>query len=64
MSLAGDQTFIPALGLSFTGVAGQLTSTTFGGNRILRGDVDGDASADFAIVLDGNPPLVIGDVFV
>lgn len=64
VNLAGDQAFNPVLLAAFGGIAGQLTSTTFGGDRILRGDVDGDGSADFAIVLNGTPPLVIGDVLV
>ena len=59
-----DFTLIPGAipGGAFTGAPGELTYNPFGGNGILRGDVDGDASADFAIVLQGNPPLTGLDI--
>ena len=62
----GNQPFTHPGGLffpvAFLGNPGELTYSPFGGNGILRGDVDGDASADFAIVLAGNPGLTTADV--
>ena len=64
VNLAGDQALTQSFSQLSEEMPESLTSTTFGGDRILRGDVDGDGSADFAIVLNGNPPLAIGDVLV
>ncbi len=58
----GDQNFTPIFVAAFAGVPGQLTYRAFGGNGILRGDVDGDASADFAIVFAGNPTVIPADI--
>ena len=61
ITLANDQAF------NFIGAAafvnpGDLQYVPFGGDTILRGDVDGDLSADFAIVLNGTPALTAADI--
>lgn len=51
--MAGDQAFSFIGAAAFGGVAGQLRFSTGGGSTVVRGDVDGDGAADFAITLSG-----------
>jgi Ca2+-binding RTX toxin-like protein len=55
--LAGDQAFNFIGGNAFTGVAGQLRYQ----DDFLVGDVDGDFSEDFGIMLMGSPTLSTAD---
>jgi Ca2+-binding RTX toxin-like protein len=45
----------------FTGAAGQLRYEVIGPNTFVQGDLDGDAVADFMILLSGAVTLVAGD---
>jgi Ca2+-binding RTX toxin-like protein len=60
-TVAGDQAFTFIGGAAFTGVAGQLRFASSGGNTWVAGDVDGNAAADFLILLTGIVPLLAGD---
>jgi serralysin len=65
-NVEGDQafTFIGAAG--FSGKAGELNSTSAGGNMwLVQGDTDGDGTADFAILVTVNTgqPLTASDFF-
>ncbi len=62
INLANDQAFTFIGSAPFTGLAGQLSYVPFAGDTVLRGDVDGDASADFAIVLNGSPAITVADI--
>lgn len=62
INLANDQAFTFIGSAPFTGLAGELSYVPFAGDTILRGDVDGDASADFAIVLNANPLITAADI--
>jgi Ca2+-binding RTX toxin-like protein len=50
---AGNQAFSFISAMAFSGVAGQLRASVSGGNTIVAGDVNGDRTADFSIVLVG-----------
>jgi hypothetical protein len=54
-AIAPGQVFVAA----FTNVAGQVTYNA--GTGLLRGDLDGDGAADYAIQLAGKPALTAGD---
>jgi Ca2+-binding RTX toxin-like protein len=60
---AGDQAFSWIGSNAFSGSAGQLRAYQEGGNWIVQGDTDGDASADFVVMLslDGPTPLSVTD---
>lgn len=59
--LGGDQAFA-FIGLgAFIGVAGQLRSAMGGGIVVVSGDVNGDATADFAVTLSGIHTLTPGN---
>ena len=61
--LGGNQnfTFLSAKGAAFTGVAGQLHYKALGANTLIEGDIDGNRTADFAILLTGNKILAKTD---
>ena len=60
-SLAGDQAFTLG-GSVFTGLAGDLIQTLDDAGRpVVRGDINGDAVADFEIRLSGGPVLTASD---
>jgi Ca2+-binding RTX toxin-like protein len=61
--LGGNQnfTFLTAKGAAFTGVAGQLHYKALGANTLIEGDIDGNRTADFAILLTGNKILAKTD---
>lgn len=52
-SIDGDQAFSFIGSAAFSGVAGELRIEADRGNTVVYGDVDGDLSADFAIVVVG-----------
>jgi Ca2+-binding RTX toxin-like protein len=60
---AGDQAFAFVGSSAFTGVAGELRAQDVGSDTVVQGDTNGDAVADFEILLLGNAgsPLVGGD---
>lgn len=59
--LAGDQAFYLG-GSSFTRHAGEIIQIQQGGDTVIRADVNGDAIADFALLLHGiTSPLVTDD---
>jgi Ca2+-binding RTX toxin-like protein len=58
---AGDQAFSFIGGAAFSGAAGELRFEFDGTDTWVQGDVNGDAVADFAIVLSGGYPMVAGD---
>ncbi|WBH16334.1 calcium-binding protein [Sphingomonas radiodurans] len=51
--LDGDQAFTFVGSAAFSGAAGELRIETVRGNTVVYGDVDGDLSADFAVLLVG-----------
>jgi Ca2+-binding RTX toxin-like protein len=55
-TLAGDQAFFFG-GSSFTGAAGELIQTFNNGKTTLKGDVNGDGVADFAIIFSNGAVL-------
>jgi Ca2+-binding RTX toxin-like protein len=57
---SGDDPFSWA-GSAFTHQAGQLIEVTKTGGHLIEGDVNGDASADFAIFVQGSTALVPTD---
>lgn len=60
-TLAGDQAFTLG-GSAFSGLAGELIQTLDDSGRpVLRGDINGDAVADFEIRLSGGPVLTASD---
>ena len=59
--MAGDQAFSFIGTAAFTGVAGQLHYWYDAGRTIVSGDVNGNGTADFNIVLAGTVILVAGD---
>jgi len=59
--VAGDQAFSFIGTAAFTGVAGQLHYWYDAGRTIVSGDVNGNGTADFNIVLAGTVILVAGD---
>ncbi|MGO4129838.1 calcium-binding protein, partial [Inquilinus sp. YAF38] len=60
-AVAGDQAFSFIGSAAFTHVAGQLHIWQNAGQTIVSGDVDGNGTADFNIVLSGTIALVAGD---
>jgi Ca2+-binding RTX toxin-like protein len=60
-TVAGDQAFSFIGSAAFTGVAGQLHYWHDSGQTIVSGDVNGNGTADFNIVLTGTISLVAGD---
>lgn len=58
---SADDAFTYIGSKAFTGVAGQLRSETGNGKTYVMGDTDGNAIADFWIVLTGTMTLVKGD---
>ncbi|MFN3642178.1 MAG: calcium-binding protein [Gemmobacter sp.] len=52
---AGRQPFTFIFSGLFTGTAGELRVSIEPGQRVILGDIDGDRTADFALVLDGTP---------
>jgi Ca2+-binding RTX toxin-like protein len=58
---AGNQAFSFIGSAAFTGVAGQLHIWHDAGRTIVSGDVNGNRTADFNIVLTGTIALVAGD---
>ena len=57
----GDQAFTFINNAAFSGTAGELRAVTDGTNGIVRGDVDGDGVADFAIFLTGITAMTAAD---
>jgi Ca2+-binding RTX toxin-like protein len=60
-TVAGDQAFSFIGSAAFTGVAGQLHTWHDSGRTIVSGDVNGNRTADFNIVLTGTINLVAAD---
>jgi Ca2+-binding RTX toxin-like protein len=60
-TVAGDQAFSFIGTAAFTGVAGQLHYWHDVGRTIVSGDVNGNGTADFNIILTGTTTLVAGD---
>jgi Ca2+-binding RTX toxin-like protein len=60
-TVAGDQAFSFIGTAAFTGVAGQLHIWQNAGQTIVSGDVNGNGTADFNIVLTGTINLVAAD---
>ncbi|RDI62385.1 M10 family metallopeptidase C-terminal domain-containing protein [Microvirga subterranea] len=60
-SLAGDQDFTFIGRSGFHGVEGELRYSKIKGGVMLQADVNGDAKADFAVVLKGISSLAQGD---
>jgi Ca2+-binding RTX toxin-like protein len=60
--VGGNQAFTFIANAAFSGSAGELRATaTASGNTIIAGDTDGDASADFQILVQGVTGLTAGD---
>ena len=59
--LAGNQAFTFIGAVAFSGTAGELRSVVTGSSSIVSGDVNGDAVADFAILVKGVTPLQASD---
>lgn len=57
----GNQAFTYIASNPFTGVRGQLRSQTDGSQTWVEGDVNGDAVADFQVIMFGNIPLTSSD---
>ncbi|HEY9346300.1 MAG TPA: M10 family metallopeptidase C-terminal domain-containing protein, partial [Inquilinus sp.] len=60
-TVAGNQAFSFIGTAAFTGVAGQLHYWHDAGRTIVSGDVNGNRTADFNIVLTGTIALIAGD---
>jgi len=60
-TLSGNQTFKYIANAAFTDHAGELQEYTSGSGHFIRGDVNGDGTADFAIQIDTNNVFVKGD---
>jgi Ca2+-binding RTX toxin-like protein len=61
---AGDQAFSFVGTAAFSGMAGELRYFYDGVDTWVQGDVNGDATADFEIVLSGWYPMAAGDFFL
>ena len=61
---AGNQAFTFIGAVAFSGTAGELRSVVTGSSSIVSGDVNGDAVADFAILVKGITPLQASDFTV
>ncbi|SIS59398.1 M10 family metallopeptidase [Phaeovulum vinaykumarii] len=59
-TVAGDQAFT-MIGAAAFSAAGQLRSYISGSNTIVLGDVDGDGTADFSVILTGSLSLAASD---
>jgi Ca2+-binding RTX toxin-like protein len=57
-----DEAFTFVGSAAFTGTAGELRVSAVSGGFMLLGDVNGDASADFAIMVASPQPLVVQDL--
>jgi Ca2+-binding RTX toxin-like protein len=57
----GNQSFAFIGSEGFSGAAGQLHATSYGGGLMVAGDLDGDKSADFQIELQGVSSLSAAD---
>ncbi|SLN64954.1 Bifunctional hemolysin/adenylate cyclase precursor [Pseudoruegeria aquimaris] len=57
----GDQAFAFIGAGGFSGTAGELRYVAFASSTIVKGDVDGDGSADFEVFLKGSIALAAGD---
>ena len=62
--VAGNQVFTFIGTAAFSGTAGELRYDHVGADTWLRMDINGDAIADFEIVLSGVPVPVAGDFFL
>ena len=60
-NVAGDQAFSFIGAAAFSHISGQLRAEVVGASTFVYGDVNGDATADFAIVLSGAMTLQAGD---
>lgn len=60
-ALAGDQAFTFVGAASFSNKAGELRYAVSGGDTFIEGDVDGNGTADFSIVLDRSLAMVGAD---
>jgi Ca2+-binding RTX toxin-like protein len=58
---AGNQAFTFIGSGLYTGVAGQLRFAQSGGNTTIAGDVNGDGTSDFHIIVKGTVPLLASD---
>jgi Ca2+-binding RTX toxin-like protein len=58
--MANDQAFTLIGAAAFSGVAGQLQVTKDAVNTFVKGDIDGNGSADFMITVWGTPALGAG----
>ncbi len=56
-NIAGDQAFTFIGTNAFSGAAGELRYAASGSNTVISGDVNGDAKADFSILLSGSHSL-------
>ena len=63
-TLAGDQNFKFLGNSGFSGKAGELRYLQFDGDTFLQGDVNGDASADFLIRVEGLHVLTIENLVI
>lgn len=63
-SASGNQAFSASIVTTFTGQRGQLSVETVAGGVILRGDVNGDRLADFALTVTGVTTLSAGDFWL
>jgi len=59
--VANDQAFSFIGNAAFSNQSGELRSQAVNGNLLLYGDVDGDAAADFAIVVGNVSSLKASD---
>jgi Ca2+-binding RTX toxin-like protein len=58
---SGNQNFTFIGNAGFSGTAGELRAKIQNGQTVVRGDVDGDGVADFAVVLTGEMTLTADD---
>lgn len=61
---SGDQAFTFIGNGGFTGAAGQLRAASDGPNTLVEGDVNGDGTGDFQLILLGGYTLTAGDFFL
>jgi Ca2+-binding RTX toxin-like protein len=59
--LAGNQAFAFIGSAAFSGAAGELRTRLVNGNTLVLGDIDGNAVADFGILVKGVTTLQAGD---
>lgn len=58
---AGDQVFSFIGMMAFSGAAGELCYPAAGSDTLVSGDVNGDKSADFSILLKGSNTLSLAN---